>query len=85
MTAPRAFLLIGGSQTEDGGGDSDDLESWGYFNRAKEVYRFLGIPERLQFASTDNGHHATGPPIDPAWRNFFQYFLKEHPIDPGRR
>lgn len=80
VVAPRAFLLIGGSQTEDAGGDSDDLQSWGYFNRAKEVYRFLGIPERLQFASTDNGHKAVGEKIDPVWQSFLKYFLKDHPI-----
>jgi len=80
LTAPRAFLLIGGSQSEDAGGDSDDLQSWGYFNRAKEVYRFLGIPQRIQFASTDNGHKAVGEKIDPAWQSFFRYFLKDHPI-----
>ena len=66
MTAPRPFLLIGGSQSEDRGGDSDDLQSWGYFNRAREVYRLLGIEERLMFASTGDGHHATGPNIDQA-------------------
>ena len=80
LTAPRAFLLIGNSQTEDAGGDSDDLQSWGYFNRAKEVYRLLGVPERLQFASTDEGHHANGPKIDAAWQSFFRYFLKERPF-----
>ncbi len=80
LVAPRAFLLMGGSQSEDAGGDSDDLESWGYFNRAKEVYRFLGIPERIQFASTDNGHKAVGEKIDPVWQSFFRYFLKDHPI-----
>ena len=80
LTAPRAFLLIGGSQTEDAGGDSDDLESWGYFNRAKEVYKFLGVPERLQFCSTSQGHHPTGPQFDPAWQAFFKYFLQDHPI-----
>ncbi len=80
LVAPRAFLLIGGSLSEDGGGDSDDLQSWGYFNRAKELYRLLGIPERLQFASTDNGHHATGDKIDAAWQSFLHYFLQEKPI-----
>ena len=80
LTAPRAFLLIGGSQSEDQGGDSDDLQSWGYFNRAKEVYRLLGVPERLLFLSTDNGHKATGEKIDFAWQGFFRYFLQEHPI-----
>jgi hypothetical protein len=81
LAAPRAFLLIGGSQTEDAGGDSDDLQSWGYFNRAKEVYKLLGVPDRLQFASTSQGHMATGEQIDPAWQSFLRYFLKDHPIE----
>ena len=81
LTAPRAFLLIGGSQSEDAGGDSDDLESWGYFNRAKEVYKLLGVPERLQFCSTSQGHRANGPQSDPAWQAFLRYFLQEHPIE----
>ncbi len=76
LTAPRAFLLIGGSRSEDRGGDSDDLQSWGYFNRAREVYRLLGIPERIQFASTADGHRANGPNIDPAWQGFFERWLK---------
>lgn len=80
LTAPRAFLLIGGSQSEDGGGDSDDLESWGYVNRAREVYQLLGVPERIQYVSTNDGHKPTGPAIDPAWRAFFERWLKETPI-----
>jgi dienelactone hydrolase len=80
LTAPRAFLLIGGRQCEDCGGDSDDLQSWGYVNRAKEVYSLLGIPERLEFASTNDGHAATGPHIDPAWQSFFERWLKQTPI-----
>src|SRR5260370_1299746 len=56
LAAPRAFLLIGGSQSEDAGGDSDDPETWGYFNRAKDAYKLLGIAYRLQFASTTQGH-----------------------------
>ena len=80
LTAPRAFLLIGGSQSEDHGGDSDDLESWGYVNRAREVYKLLGVPERIQYASTGDGHKANGPNIDPAWRAFFERWLKQTPI-----
>jgi len=83
MAAPRPFLLIGGSQSEDQGGDSDDLQSWGYFNRAKEVYELLGIGDRLIFASTSDGHHANGPNIDPAWKTFFERWLKETPVDPA--
>ena len=80
LTAPRAFLLIGGSQSEDHGGDSDDLESWGYVNRAREVYRLLGVPDRIQYVSTNDGHKPTGPNIDPAWRGFFEHWLKQTPI-----
>jgi len=79
LAAPRAFLLIGNSQSEDAGGDSDDLQSWGYVNRAKEVYEALGVGERLQFASTDEGHHANGPKIDAAWQSFFRRFLEPQP------
>jgi dienelactone hydrolase len=80
LTAPRAFLLIGGSQSEDRGGDSDDLESWGYVNRAREVYHLLGVSERIQYVSTNNGHKPNGPDIDPAWRAFFGQWLKQTPI-----
>jgi hypothetical protein len=73
-------LLIGGSQSEDRGGDSDDLESWGYVNRAREVYQLLGVPERIQYVSTHGGHKPTGPDIDPAWRAFFDRWLKQTPI-----
>jgi hypothetical protein len=80
MAAPRPLLVIGGNQSEADGGHSDDLQSWGYFNRAKEVYEFLGIGDRLQFASTGDGHKANGPNIDPAWRTFFERWLKETPV-----
>ena len=80
LTAPRAFLLIGGSQSEDRGGDSDDLQSWGYFNRALEVYKLLGIPERIRFVSTADGHKPNGPNIDPAWKAWFERWLKQEPI-----
>ena len=80
LTAPRAFLLVGGSQSEDHGGDSDDLESWGYVNRAREVYRLLGVPERIRYVSTNDGHKPTGPHIDQAWRAFFERWLKQTPI-----
>lgn len=76
LTAPRAFLLIGGSQSEDAGGDSDDLQSWGYFNRAREVYSLLGVPEKIRFVSTADGHKPNGPNIDPAWQSFFERWLK---------
>lgn len=85
LTAPRALLVIGGrGDSEDQGGDSDDRESWGYFNRAEEVYRLLGLSDRLRFALTIDGHHATGPHIDPEWQNFFDKFLKPTQL-PGQR
>ncbi|MBI1792147.1 MAG: dienelactone hydrolase family protein [Acidobacteria bacterium] len=76
LTAPRAFLLIGGSQSEDRGGDSDDLQSLGYYNRAREVYRLLGVLDRIQFVSTNDGHQPNGPNIDLAWQAFFGRWLK---------
>jgi hypothetical protein len=80
LAAPRPFLLIGGRRdSEDGGGDSDDLESWGYYNRAKEVYRLLGVPDRLQFVLTANGHKPNGPEVDSEWRAFFDRWLQPKP------
>jgi dienelactone hydrolase len=78
LAAPRALLIIGGAKgSEDRGGDSDDRESWGYYNRAEEVYKLLGIPNKLRFVLTDNGHHANGPDMDPAWRTFLDRYLKQ--------
>ena len=77
LAAPRALLIIGGrGDTEFGGGDSDDRQSWGYYNRAKEVYRLLGVPDRLRFVLTREGHHANGPVIDPEWRAFLDQYLR---------
>jgi hypothetical protein len=76
LAAPRPFLLIGGKRdSEDGGGDSDDRQSWGYYNRAKEVYSLLGVPDRLQFVLTADGHQPNGPEVDPAWRAFIDRWL----------
>jgi dienelactone hydrolase len=81
LAAPRAFLLIGGGcDKEDLAGDSDDRQSWAYFNRAKEVFTALGVPERLQFACTADGHHANGKDMDPAWQSFFDCWLKSNPV-----
>lgn len=79
LAAPRPFLLIGGRALEDvkTATDSDDLGSWGYYNRAREVYQLLGVPERIGFAATSDGHHANGPEIDKAWRDFFERWLKK--------
>lgn len=77
LAAPRPFLLIGGRRdSEDGGGDSDDLRSWGYYNRAKEVYSLLGAPDRLRFVLTTNGHKPNGPEVDPEWRAFLDRWLQ---------
>ena len=76
LAAPKPFLLIGGAgDREDNGGDSDDRQSWGYVNRAHEIYRLLGVPDRLRFALTNDGHHANGPAIDDAWREWLMRFL----------
>ncbi|MBL8240774.1 MAG: dienelactone hydrolase family protein [Bryobacterales bacterium] len=76
LAAPKPFLLIGGAGDRvDNGGDSDDQQSWGYVNRAHEIYRLLGVPDRLRFALTKDGHHATGPAIDDAWREWLMRWL----------
>jgi hypothetical protein len=76
LAAPRPFLLIGGrGDCEFCGGDSDDLGSWGYFNRAREVYDLLGVPDRIRFVLTRDGHTPNGPEIDPAWQGFFERWL----------
>ncbi len=77
LAAPRPFLLIGGAAgREDTGGDSDDRQSWGYVNRAREVYRLLGEEDRLEFTATSDGHKPNGPAIDPAWQRFFERWLR---------
>jgi dienelactone hydrolase len=79
LCAPRAFLLIGCSMDKLHSPHSDNLQSWGYFNRAKEVYDLLGISERLQFKTTTEGHQASSPHTDPAWQQFFEQWLKRIP------
>ncbi len=81
LCAPRAFLLIGCSMDKMRSTHSDNLQSWGYFNRAKEVYDFLGISERLQFTTNRDGHQATNPRTDPDWQQFFEKWLKTSPVD----
>ncbi|MCZ6794478.1 MAG: dienelactone hydrolase family protein [Planctomycetota bacterium] len=78
LCAPRSFLLVGCSMDREGGAaHSDDLQSWPYVNRAREVYALLGIPERLELAAVSTGHRATSPEIDRAWQGFFERWLKE--------
>ena len=82
MCAPRAFMLIAGNcDKECFKGHSDDLQSWGYINRAREMYELLGCPERLEFVPTADGHAANGPAIDPAWKRFFRRWLVLEPIE----
>ncbi len=76
LAAPRAILVIGCSTDQDSATHSDDRQSIGYINRAKEVYELLGIPERLEYAPLTGGHRATGPKLDPRWQAFFQKWLK---------
>jgi hypothetical protein len=40
------------------------------------VYRFLGVPDRLQFVLTSNGHKPNGPEVDSAWRAFLDRWLQ---------
>jgi dienelactone hydrolase len=79
LCAPRALLVIGCSMDKTTAAHSDDVQSWGYFNRAREVYRLLQIPERLEFVATDEGHRATSAKIDAAWQRFFDKWLCTKP------
>ena len=79
LCAPRALMVIGCSMDQDSAVHSDDRQSWGYLNRAREVYHFLGIPERFSVASLTVGHRATSPEIDLAWQTFFLKWLVETP------
>jgi hypothetical protein len=81
LSAPRAFLLIGCSMDKTQSPHSDNLQSWGYFNRAKEVYDLLGISDRLKFIPTHDGHQATSPSTDPEWQQFFEQWLKKTPLN----
>jgi dienelactone hydrolase len=76
LSAPKPFLLIGGSLDEFSTTGSDDLESWGYVNRAREVYQLLGVANRIQYVPTGDGHHPNGPHIDPAWQTFVLRWLR---------
>lgn len=80
LCAPRGLLVIGCSTDQDSAVHSDDKQSLGYVNRAKEVYELLGIPDRFQYAALTGGHRATGEDLDPHWQAFFQKWLKETPI-----
>jgi dienelactone hydrolase len=71
LCAPRPFLLIGGSTHLRSASHSDDLQSRGYVRRAQEVYRLLGVPERLEYFESDEGHRAVSPKTDPVWQEFF--------------
>lgn len=77
LCAPRAFLLVACSVGTFSAPHSDDMQSWGYYNRAREVYTLLGVEERLAIATTDEGHRAVSSRIDPAWRSFFERWLKD--------
>lgn len=75
LAAPRPFLLIGCSTDRESAGDSDDRQSIGYVNRAREVYQLLGVPERLEYAELTGGHRATGGGLDERWQAFFEKWL----------
>jgi hypothetical protein len=60
---------------EEGPAHSDDRHSRAYVNRAREVYRLLGVSERLEFLAVGGGHRPGGTDIDPAWQRFFERWL----------
>lgn len=76
MCAPRSLMVIGCSTDQKTKPHSDDAQSIGYINRAREVYKLLGVPERLEYVQETGGHRATGPRIDAAWQRFFTRWLQ---------
>ena len=76
LCAPRSLMVIGCSTDKESQVHSDDSQSIAYVNRAREVYKLLGVPERLEYIQETGGHRATGPRIDVAWQRFFQRWLK---------
>lgn len=84
LCAPRALMVIGCSSDQESATHSDDRQSLGYVNRAKEVYDLLGIRERFEYVPLTGGHRATGPQLDPQWQAFFVKWLKETPITPNK-
>ncbi|MDA1013157.1 MAG: dienelactone hydrolase family protein [Planctomycetota bacterium] len=77
LAAPRSLMVIGCSMDKEFSGHSDDLGSWAYINRAVEVYKLLGIPERLRFVTSTEGHCAVSPSFDAEWQGFFTRWLKK--------
>ncbi|MBL9211609.1 MAG: dienelactone hydrolase family protein [Opitutaceae bacterium] len=80
LCAPRALLVIGCSTDLESAPHSDDRQTIGYINRAREVYELLKIPERFEYAALTGGHRAVGPDLDPHWQRFFERWLKETPL-----
>jgi dienelactone hydrolase len=80
MCAPRALLVIGCSTDQQSAVHSDDKQSLGYVNRAKEVYELLNVSDRFQYAALTGGHRGTGEDLDPHWQRFFEKWLKDSPI-----
>lgn len=75
LCAPRPLMVIACSTDQESAAHSDDRQSRGYAERAMDVYRLLGIPERFEFVPLAVGHQATAPEIDAAWQRFFQAWL----------
>lgn len=80
LCAPRALMVIGCSTDLETARHSDDRQSLSYIRRAEEVYRLLGVPERLEYVAETGGHRATGPRIDAAWQRFFTRWLVQEPL-----
>ena len=81
LCAPRSLMIIGCSMDKMRSPHSDNLQSWSYFNRAQEVYEFLGLSDRIEFVVTNEGHQATSPKTDVEWQRFFERWLKMDPAE----
>ena len=75
MAAPRSLLVIGCSADQESAKHSDDRQSIGYVERAREVFELLDMPQHFEYLPLSCGHRATSPEIDEAWQAFFVKWL----------
>ena len=75
MAAPRSLMIIGCSTDQISATHSDDRQSRGYIQRAREVYQLLSMEERFEYVPLTCGHQATSPDINKAWQSFFIKWL----------
>jgi hypothetical protein len=78
MIAPRAVVALGNQDFEWLGDES----GWKSINAAKEVWKAMGIPERIGFDFTSNHGHCQAPTSQSnSVKAFVDRFLKGQSAD----